>query len=167
MTPVAAHHESVTSMEDSVAIDKPIAEVFDFYRNFSNLPKFLGDVMDVEHVGENTTRWTIQGPLGVKVHWTAVVTDAVENGHIFYETSSDVLKTRWKIYFTQGASPEQTIVREVMLAPGGKVTETALMAVGKDPVKELHYNLERLKQYLETGRVLDTHNAVHGKFDAQ
>lgn len=166
MTPVAAHHESVTSVEDSVVIDKPVAQVFAFYNKLTNLSKFLGDVMDVERLSDNTTRWTIQGPLGVKIHWTAVVTDVAENHHIFYETSSDALKTEWKIFFTEGATPDQTVVKEIMLAPGGKVTAAALTAVGKDPVKEVHYNLDRLKQYVEAGRVTDTHNSVHGKFGA-
>lgn len=167
MTPMPAHHESVTTIDDSVAIEKPVADVFAFYRDFRNLPHFLGDVMKVEVTGDNTTRWTIQGPLGVEVHWTATTTEVVENKQIFYETGSDMLKTRWRIYFSQGSNPGQTIVREVMLEPGGKVTQAALAVIGKNPVKEVHHNLNRLKQYLETGRVTDTENAVSGKFEAR
>jgi uncharacterized membrane protein len=161
-----AHQESVTLIEDSVVIQKPIAEVFRFYRDFQNLPHFLGDVVAVDPKGDNQTLWTIRGLFGVKVHWTAVVTEIAENGHIFYETSSDVLKTRWRIYFSPGATPEQTIVREVMLEPGGKMTELGLALIGKRPAAEVHSNLNRLKQVLETGRVTDTSNAVAGKFDA-
>ena len=39
----------------------PADEVFSFYRNFKNLSRFLGDVMDVEQIDPITSRWTIQG----------------------------------------------------------------------------------------------------------
>jgi hypothetical protein len=50
--------------------------------------------------------------------------------------------------------------------PGGKLTEFGLALIGKRPAAEVHSNLNRLKQLLETGRVTDTSNAVSGKFDA-
>jgi uncharacterized membrane protein len=159
-----ADQESMTQIEDRVVIEKPPGDVFAFYRDFRMLPRFLGDVVAVEPKNENQTLWTIQGPLGVKAHWTAVVTEIAENRHIFYETSSDVLKIRWRVYFSPGATPQQTIVREVMLVPGGKVTEFALALIGKRPAAEVHSNLNRFKQLLETGRATDTSNAVVGKF---
>jgi len=160
------HQESVTLIEDGVSIKRPLGTVFDFYRDFRNLPRFLGDVLAIEPKSDNRTLWTIQGPLGVKVHWTAVMTEIAENLHIFYETSSDVLKTRWRVYFYPGQTPEHTIVREVMLEPGGKVTEFGLALIGKRPAAEVHSNLNRLKQLLEMGRVTDTSNAAAGKFGA-
>ena len=45
-----AHQESVTQIEDGVVIQKPVAEVFAFYRDFQNLPHFLGDVDTVHDV---------------------------------------------------------------------------------------------------------------------
>jgi uncharacterized membrane protein len=57
-------------VEASVTISRPVEDVFAFYRDFTNLPKFLGDVMAIEPTGPGTTRWTIQGPLGIKAHWT-------------------------------------------------------------------------------------------------
>ena len=42
--------------EASVAIRCPVGEVFQFYRNFRNLPRFLGDVMAVEQTGPATWR---------------------------------------------------------------------------------------------------------------
>ena len=35
----------------SVVIRRPVREVFGFYRDFTNLPRFLGDVMEVEQLG--------------------------------------------------------------------------------------------------------------------
>jgi hypothetical protein len=51
-------------IEATVTIQRPVAAVFGFYRDFTNLPRFLGDVMAVDVIDATTTRWTIQGPFG-------------------------------------------------------------------------------------------------------
>ena len=56
-------------IEASVTIERPVAEVLDFHRNFHNLPLFLGDVPSIEPIDLITSRWTIQMPLGVWVPW--------------------------------------------------------------------------------------------------
>jgi uncharacterized membrane protein len=45
-----------------IVIRQPVDRVFQFYRDFTNLPRFLGDVMNVEPIAPPSSRWTIQGP---------------------------------------------------------------------------------------------------------
>src|SRR5215475_3528018 len=61
------------TIEASVTIRRATQEVFQFYRDFENLPSFLGDVMAVRQIGPTISRWTIQGPLGVRVSWVIKV----------------------------------------------------------------------------------------------
>ena len=150
-------------VEASVTIGRRVEDVFAFYRDFTNLPKFLGDVMAIEPTGPDTTRWTIQGPLGIKAHWTIQVTEERANELIRYHTvSSPGLTTYWDVYFTRASN--ETRVREVMRMPLGGLGLAALALIGKFPAKEESANLHRLKQLLETGRVTDTSYAVAGKF---
>ena len=58
------------TIEASVTIQRAVEEVFRFYRDFKNLPSFLGDVMAIEQIGPAASRWTIQGPLGIRASWT-------------------------------------------------------------------------------------------------
>ncbi len=74
------------TIEASVTIQRAVEDVFSFYRNFRNLPTFLGDVIAIEPIGPVTSRWTIQGPLGIRVNWTIKVTDERANELIRYET---------------------------------------------------------------------------------
>jgi uncharacterized membrane protein len=149
----------------SVVIGRPLNEVFWFYRNFGNLPRFLGDVMEVEQVDPATWRWTIQGPLGVRTHWTIRVTEERANECIRFETvTSPMLKTTWRIYFTPAPAAHETTVREVMKIPLGSLGRAALAVIGKFPDKESPANLNRLKELLETGKVTDTSYAVPHKF---
>ena len=88
----------------SVTIRRSVDDVFSFYRNFGNLPSFFGDVVAVEPLGRATSRWTIQGPLGIQVNWTIRVTEDRTNELIRYETAaSPGLRTYWEIHFAQGS----------------------------------------------------------------
>ena len=153
------------AIEASVVIGRPSEEVFRFYRDFRNLPRFLGDVMAVEQVDPTAYRWTIQGPLGVRLAWTIRVTEERTNELIRYETVNlPLLTTYWDIYFTSGPRAGETEVREVMKTPLGGLGRAALALIGKFPDKEVASNLNRLKELMETGRVTDTSYSVAGKF---
>jgi uncharacterized membrane protein len=152
-------------IEASVTIQRAVGEVFRFYRDFRNLPSFLGDVMAIEQIDPATSRWTIQGPLGIRANWTIKVTEERTNELIRYETVTlPPLKTSWEIHFAPGPEPGDTEVREVMKAPLGRLGRAALALIGKFPAEEVASNLHRLKEMLETGRVTDTGYFVPGKF---
>jgi uncharacterized membrane protein len=154
------------TIEGRVTIKRPVKKVFEFYRNFKNLPSLLGDVMAIDNVDSATSRWTIQGPLGIKAHWTVRVTEERPNELIRYETvSSPALKTYWEVYFASGLVTDETEVREVMKAPLGRLGRAALALIGKFPAEEMYSNLNRLKEVLETGKVTDRSYAVKSKFD--
>jgi len=153
------------TIEASVTIQRPIERVFGFYRDFKNLPSFLGDVMAIDQTGPVTSRWTVQGPLGIRAHWMIRVTEERTNRLIRYETvASPALRTRWEIHFAQGSEAGETEVREVMKAPLGKLGRAALALIRKFPAEEVSSNLRRLKQLMETGKVTDTSYSVAGKF---
>jgi uncharacterized membrane protein len=153
------------TVEARVTIQREIVEVYRFYRDFRNLPRFLGDVMAVELIDPVTSRWLIQGPLSVRVSWTVRVTMERVNGVIYYETvSSPALKTRWAVHFWPGVDSGETEVRELMQMPLGGFGRAALALMGKDPAAEVAANLRRLKEVLETGHVFDTSHSVPGKF---
>jgi uncharacterized membrane protein len=150
------------TIESTVTIHRPVEEVFRFYRDFRNLPRFLGDVMAVEQIDSATSRWTIYGPLGTRVHWTITVTMERPNELIRYRTVG--WGSAWELHFSPGREAGSTEVREVLRSPLGRLGRAALALIGKFPDEEVAANLRRLKQVLETGHVTDTSYAVPGKF---
>lgn len=153
------------SIAASVTIQRPVDEVFTFYRDFKNLSCFLGDVMRVEQIGPATSRWTVQGPLGIRANWTIKVTEERTNELIRYETVTlRALKTYWEIYFARGREAGETEVREMMKVPLGTLGRAALALIGKFPAQEVASNLHRLKQLMEKGSVTDMSYSVAGKF---
>ena len=124
-------------IEASMTIHRPVEEVFRFYRDFQNLPRFLGDVMAIEQIGPATSRWTIQGPLGIRTHWTMQVTEERTNELIRYQTVTlPLLRTSWDIYFAPGSEAGETEVREVMKVSLGRLGRAALALLGKSRPKK-------------------------------
>ena len=120
------------TIEASVTVQRPVEQVFGFYRDFRNLPSILGDVMAIEQIGPAVTRWTIQGSLGIRTHLTIRVTEERSNEMIRYQTvTSPRLTTRWAIYFGPGPEAGETNVREVMRTPLGRLGRAALVLIGK------------------------------------
>ena len=149
----------------TVTIRRPVEDVFSFYRDFRNLPAFLGDVMAIEPTGPVTSRWTVQGPLGIRVKWTVKITEERKNELIRFETvTAPGLRTHWEIHFAPGPGADQTEVREVMDVPLGMLGRAALALIGKFPEGEVPANLHRLKEVMEEGRVADKTYSVPGKF---
>ena len=152
-------------IEASVQIRRPPAEVFAFYRDLRNLPRFLGDVTAVAQLGARMYRWTIQGPFGVRAAWLIRLTEERRDALIRYETVGlPGLKTVWEIRFSPGAEPGCAEVHETMSLPLGRLGRAGLALIGKSPRAEVSANLRRLKQLLETGRVTDLSFAAPGKF---
>jgi uncharacterized membrane protein len=154
------------AVEARVTIRRPVGEVFEFYRDFENLPRFLGDVMAIERISPVASRWAVQGPLGLRVNMTITVTEEHSNELIRYETATfPALKTHWEVHFVNGPAPGETEVREVVRTPLGGLGRAVLNLIGKPPAEEIPSNLHRLKELLETGTVTDVSHAVAGKFD--
>ncbi len=159
----ASRPSRIDTIDKSVTINRLVDQVFSFYRDFRNLPKFLGDVMTIDLTGPTTSQWTIEGPLHVTTHWTTEVPEERTNSLIANQTvTSSRMTTRWEIYFSAGPHFGETLVREVMKVPFGEVGQIALDLIGKPPAEEIQANLLRLKKLFETGKVTNTQHAVAG-----
>ncbi|WP_242624438.1 SRPBCC family protein [Micromonospora kangleipakensis] len=155
----------LNAVEACITIQCTVEDTFRFYRDFTNLPRFLGDVMIVEEIGPGTSRWTIQGPMGIRVKWTIRLTEERANELIRYETVAPTgLRTYWEVHFRPGSEAGQTEVREVMKTPFGRLGRVGLALIGKPPAGEVQSNLQRLKDLMEDGMVTHTRHAVAGKF---
>ena len=58
-------------IEHVTTINKPIEEVYAFWRNFQNLPRFMRHLESVESTGSGRTRWRAKAPAGTTVEWEA------------------------------------------------------------------------------------------------
>jgi uncharacterized membrane protein len=131
-----------------VVIRRPVHEVYGFYRDFTNLPRVLGDVVAVDHVAGRTYRWTVAGPLGRRIPMWVTITEERPDRLLRYRTGGPpLLRGQWELSFT--ADPGGTRVRERLVVPLGALGSAALALIGKHPDREVAANLRSLKQVLE------------------
>jgi len=59
----------------TITINRPIDEVYTFWRDFENLPRFMYHLEIVETTGSNRSHWVAKAPAGKSVEWDAEVTE--------------------------------------------------------------------------------------------
>jgi uncharacterized membrane protein len=138
-------------VEHSIAIDRPRAEVYAFWRDFRNLPLFMGLVESVESVGEGRARWKARGPGGSTIEWTAELINDVQDTLIAWKSVGDPdIANAGSVNFrdTAGGGTEVRLVFEWM-PPAGRVGSTVAKLLGQDPDARAREDLGRLKSLLE------------------
>jgi uncharacterized membrane protein len=154
-----------THVEESVTINRPIEELYRFWRNLENLPQFMPDLVSVERVTDTLSRWRARGPGGRVVEWNAEIINEVPNKVIGWRSieGSDVVSAG-SVNFEDAGPGRGTHVRVRMQysPPGGKVGAAAARLLGRDAATEIREDLRRFKQLVETGEVPTTHGQPRG-----
>ncbi len=137
-------------VEGNVEIAAPVEEVYGYWEDLENLPRFMSNVDEVRSTGPDTTHWKIRGPLGAKVEFDARATEKKENEAIGWNSTDGDVGTSGEVRFEQ-ITPSRTRVEVQMNysnPPGGKLGEAASKAVA-NPKVMLELDLHNLKDILE------------------
>jgi uncharacterized membrane protein len=140
----------------AVLINRPRQELYDFWRDFSNLPTFMENVKAVEILESGRSRWTIAGPAGHDVELTSEITEELPGERIAWTSSegSDVDHEGW-IEFRDNAFGRGTEVRLFISydPPGGGLGKVVAKALQREPRVQARRELRRFKQLMEAGEV--------------
>ncbi len=147
-----AYRAASRTIEGAVLIQRPVEAVFEFYRDFRNLPRFLDDVVHVDLTGDGAFCWTIRTPFGFDVHWPVLITEVRTNAVIAYEMQCLLAPVRWQVAFAC-TDEAATMVHQRIEMPAGEFADIVFGALGKPPACDVHSNLVRLKKLLEAGLV--------------
>ena len=143
-------------LETSIAIDKTPTELFAFWRDFKNLPLFMGNLESVSELEDGNTHWIAKGPGGIRVEWDAEVYNEIENELIAWRSleNADVVNAG-SVRFQEGPEGHGTYVRVAMNynPPAGKVAANIAGLMGAGPLQLIKTDLRQLKQIMETGEV--------------
>ena len=139
----------------AVTINKSAAELYQFWRHYPNLAKFMTHIIKVEGTGSKT-HWVAQGPLGLKVEWDAETTKDVVNREIAWRSveGGDV-DSVGSVEFTEQPGGRGTIVKVTLSysPPGGRVGAMLAKVFGESPEQQIRADLRQLKQLMETGEI--------------
>jgi Predicted integral membrane protein len=137
----------------NITIDQTPEEVFRFWRNFENLPRFMEHLKEVKITGANTSHWIVKGPAGTTVEWDAVIHNEIPNKLIAWRSveSSDV-NNAGSVEFNPVREGQATELKiEISYEPpAGKIGATVAKLFGEEPGQQLEDDLRHLKHLLET-----------------
>ncbi len=140
-------------VEHAVTIHRPRSELFRFWRQFDNLPRFMDNLESVTMLDGQRSRWVAKGPAGTRVEWDAEILDEIEDELISWRSlpGADV-EQAGSVRFSSTVDG-QTEVRVVMryAAPGPRVGDVLARLLGEDPGRQLADDLRRFKQVMDAG----------------
>jgi uncharacterized membrane protein len=158
-------HQLGIRVDRSVAIYRPVDEVYQFFRNFKNLPRFLSHVNDIREVDDKHSHWFVRGPAGLELEWDAEIISDQPNELISWRSigSPDVEHTG-SVRFQRAPGERGTFVRVSLnyLPPAGALGAAIAKLFGEEPETQIKEDLRRLKQILEAGEIATTQGQSAG-----
>ena len=132
----------------------PVEEVYRFWSNFENFPRFMSHVREVKNLGNGRWRWTVDGPAGVPVSWNAVVTKQVENEVLAWRSEEGSIVGNAGIVRFQPNEQGGTRIDIKMTynPPAGAVGHAVASFFGRDPKSVMDDDLVRFKTLIEQGK---------------
>lgn len=141
-------------VEESVVVNRPIAEVFRFWRNFENLPRFMNHLELVAVREAGVSHWVAKGPAGLKVEWDARIINEVDNQVIGWQSlTGSMISTAGSVNFDEAGGRTRVTVKLQYSQPAGKLGAAVARLLGEDPGQQIHEDLQRFKELLETGTI--------------
>ncbi len=142
-------------VHESVTIGRPAGELFRFWRDFSNLPRFMDHLEDVTIVSSTRSVWTAKAPAGMTVKWEADVINEIEGELIGWQSTANAdVATAGSVRFVPSNDGATEIIVHLQYEPpAGKLGSLVASIFGEEPSQQIRSDLRRLKMMLETGDV--------------
>ena len=147
----------------SVTVIRPREEVYRFWHDFENLPRFMAHLESVRVV-DGRSLWRARGPLGTALEWEAEITADEPNELIAWRsTRRAMVPYEGSVRFLPALSGRGTEVRVELgyLPTGGALGATLAKLFGQEPGQKVKGDLRRFKQVMETGEVLHSDASIH------
>lgn len=109
------------TLEATITVNKPAAEVYRFWRQVENHPRFMRHLESVVSAGEKRSHWVARGPLDMPLTWDAELVEARENAVLAWRS-------------LPGADVDNTVTVRFRELPNGRGTEVQLRLEYAPPV---------------------------------
>ncbi len=145
----------------AVTINRPRQEIYAFWRDFTNLPKFMSNVERVVQGEPGRAVWTIAAPGGFSVDLDTETTEERDGELIAWRTvpGSDV-EAEGRVSFRDAPSGRGTVVDAEIAyrPPGGEIGRWIAKLFQREPGVQGRRELKRFKMLMETGEIATSDN---------
>ncbi len=161
----ASGEEMALKGRTSITVNRPPEEVYRYWKEFENLPKFMFHLESVTHIGEDRYHWVARAPFDKKVEWNADVVDDIPNELIAWRSTEDAdVPNSGSVRFrpAPGNRGTEVLVEVDYRPPGGAIGDTIARLFGEEPQQQIKDDLRRFKQVVETGEVVRSDASLDG-----
>ena len=160
-----ADQESI-KVERAVTIFRSPADLYRYWRNFENLPQFMGYLKSVTVTDPTHSHWVATAPAGTTVEWDAAIINERENELIAWRSLAGAeIGNAGSVHFIPSSQGRGTIVRVVLAydPPAGKLGATIAKLFGQEPDQQVREALRHFKAIMEAGEVPSTKGQTSGR----
>jgi len=138
----------------SIIVGRQPEDVYSFWRNFENLPRFMNHLESVNETSDRQTHWKSRAPGGGSVEWDAEITADEPNRRISWRTlPSSTVENSGTVWFERATGDRGTMIRVELeyRPPFGKIGSVAASLFRENPKQQIYDDLRVMKQVLEVG----------------
>jgi uncharacterized membrane protein len=147
----------------SITVSHPVSEVYSFWHNFENLPRFMDHLESVRTLDERRSHWKARAPAGMTVEWDAEIIEDRPNELIAWRAveNADVPNAGTVRFNPAPGNRGTEITVELRYEPlAGKLGAVVAKLFGEEPGQQIDGDLRRFKQVLETGEVVHSDASI-------
>ena len=147
-------------MGRTITINRPRAELFAFWADFSNISKFMQSISNVALEGD-VARWDIKGPLGQTVTLRTMMTERRDDTLLAWaSTPASDIKASGRVTFRDAPAGRGTELEAELsyVPPMGEVGRWIGKLFQTDPVIQGRRELRRFKMLMEAGEIATNAN---------
>jgi uncharacterized membrane protein len=139
----------------AVTINKPVAELYAYWRDLSNLPSFMDNVVSIASIDSQRSHWVVKAPAGKTVEWDARITEDQPNALLAWtsEEGADVANSGRIEFRDAGARGTVVIATIAYDPPAGAIGKLIAKMFQREPAIQARRDLRRFKQLMETGEI--------------
>jgi uncharacterized membrane protein len=137
-------------------INREPGELYSFWRDFSNLPRFMQHLEEVRVLDARRSHWVAKAPLGAKVEWDAEIVEERENELISWRSlPGAAVFNEGTVQFRPAVGGRGTeLVVEIRYdSPLGTAGRLVARLAGEEPEQQIGDDLRRLKMIFEAGEI--------------
>lgn len=161
------HQGEGIKVEKSVTINKTPEELYRFWSNLENLPRFMEHLESVRVLDDKISHWVAKGPLGTSVEWDAEIINKKENELIAWRSvEGATVPNAGSVRFEGKSGANDGTIVKVSLSyapPGGIIAATFAKLFGEEPHQQVEEDLRRFKQVMETGETASVQGQPSGR----
>lgn len=158
-------HGRAIRLRASVTVNRPGDEVYRFWRDLANLPRFMQHLESVRVAGDGRSRWMAKAPAGRSVYWDAeIVEDRPHELIAWRSLPGTMVPNAGRVRFVPVPGGRGTEVRVEMAyaPPAGALGRVVAKLFGEEPAQQVKDDLRRFKQVIETGEIVRSDGSPGG-----